>query len=107
MADIVWGIPATGVLAETLLDGGTDADVAEAAIERLAVAPADDCLTVREIWLLRLRAPLARVRGDMVAYADLRDRYEDARPRESETVRNSEFGLAGSATKQIGPARTA
>ena len=34
----LWGIPATGVLVETLLDGGADGDVAEAetAIERLA-----------------------------------------------------------------------
>ena len=35
----MWGISATGVLVETLLDRGADADVAEAeaAIERLAV----------------------------------------------------------------------
>jgi class 3 adenylate cyclase len=41
-----WGIPATGVLVETLLDHGTDPDVAEAeaAIDRLATAPADDGL---------------------------------------------------------------
>ena len=41
---LVWGIPATGVLVETLLDRGADGDVAEAeaAIERLAAAPADD-----------------------------------------------------------------
>ncbi len=39
-----WGTPATGVLVETLLDRGTDADVveAEAAMERLAAAPADE-----------------------------------------------------------------
>ena len=37
----VWGILATGVLVETLLDRGADGDVAEAeaAIERLAAAP--------------------------------------------------------------------
>jgi len=28
-------------------------------------------------WLLRLRALLARARGDAVAYANLRDRYCD------------------------------
>ena len=41
---LIWGIPATGVLVETLLDRGADGDVAEAeaAIERLAAAPADD-----------------------------------------------------------------
>jgi hypothetical protein len=74
-----WGAPATGVLVETLLDRGTDADVAEAvaAIERLAAAPADEGLVIREIWLLRLRALLARAHGDTVAYAHLRDRYRD------------------------------
>jgi len=76
---LVYGIPATGVLVETLLDRGTDADVAEAqaAIERLAAAPADEGLVIREIWLLRLRALLARAHGDAAAYADFRDRYRD------------------------------
>jgi hypothetical protein len=57
----LWGIPATGVLVET----------------RLAAASTDDGLAVREIWLLRLRALLARARGDAAAYAHLRDRYRD------------------------------
>jgi len=76
---LVWGIPATGVLVETLLDRGTDADMAEAeaATERLAAAPADEGLVIREIWLLRLRALLARAHGDAPAYAQLRDRYRD------------------------------
>jgi hypothetical protein len=74
-----WGVPATGVLVETLLDRGGDGDLveAEAAIERLATAPADEGLVIREIWLLRSQTLLARARGDMVAYADLRDRYRD------------------------------
>jgi hypothetical protein len=74
-----WGVPATGVLVETVLDRGTDADVAEAeaAIKRLALAPADDGLVVRDIWLLRLRALLARARGDAEVYNQLRDRYRD------------------------------
>ena len=73
----VWGIPVTGVLVETLLDRGADGDVAEAeaAIERLATAPADEGLVIREIWLLRLRALLARARGDAATYAHFRDRY--------------------------------
>jgi hypothetical protein len=73
------GVPATGVLVETLLDHGADVDVAEAqaAIERLAAAPADEGLVTREIWLLRLRALLVRTHGDTVAYAHLRDRYRD------------------------------
>ena len=43
---LAWGIPTTGVLVETLLDRGADGDVAEAeaAIERLAAAPADEGL---------------------------------------------------------------
>jgi class 3 adenylate cyclase len=76
---LMWGVHATGVLVETLLDRGGDGDLveAEAAIERLATAPADEGLVIREIWLLRSQTLLARARGDMVAYADLRDRYRD------------------------------
>ena len=76
---LAWGVPATGVLAETLLDRGADGDVAEAeaAIERLAAAPADEARVIRDIWLLRLRALLARAHGDAAAYAELRDRYRD------------------------------
>jgi class 3 adenylate cyclase len=74
-----WGIPATGVLVKTLLDRGADGDVAEAeaAIERLATAPADEGLVVRDIWLLRLRALLGRAHGDDAAYTDFRDRYRE------------------------------
>ena len=81
-----WSIPATGVLVETLLDRGAESDVveAEAAIERLAeatverfAAATDDIFAVREIWLLRLRALLARAHGDAASYAHLRDRYRD------------------------------
>jgi hypothetical protein len=32
---------------------------------------------VGDIWLLRLRALLARAHGDATAYADFRDRYRD------------------------------
>ena len=76
---LAWGVPATGVLVETLLDRGADGDVAEAeaAIERLAAAPADEGLVIRDIWLLRLRALLARAHGDDAAYRDYRDRYRD------------------------------
>jgi hypothetical protein len=76
---LAWGVPATGVLVETLLDRGADADVAEAeaTIERLAAAPSDEGLVIRDIWLLRLRALLARAHGDAAGYADLRDRYRD------------------------------
>jgi hypothetical protein len=76
---VAWGVPATGVLVETLLDRGADADVAEAeaAIARLANAPTDEGLVIREVWLLRLRALLARAHGDAASYAHFRDRYRD------------------------------
>jgi len=63
---LLWGIPATGVLVETLLERGAEGDVveAEAAITRLADAPADDGLVIRDIWLLRLQALLAQAHGD-------------------------------------------
>ena len=70
-----WGyaIPATGVLVETLLASGAEADVAEAeaTIERLAAAPADEGLVIRDIWLRRLRALLARAQGDEARYRAL------------------------------------
>jgi hypothetical protein len=81
-----WSIPATGVLVETLLDRGAEGDLveAEAAIERLAeaaterlAAPTDGGFAVREIWLLRLRALLARAHGDAAAYTQFRDHYRD------------------------------
>jgi hypothetical protein len=74
-----WGILATGVLVETLLDRGAESDVAEAeaAIERLAAEPADEGLVIREIWLVRMRALLARAHGDDAAYAHFRDHYRD------------------------------
>ena len=64
---------------QTLLDRGTDDDIAEAeaAIDRLATAPADGGLALRDIWLLRLRALLARAYDDAAAYAHFRDRYRD------------------------------
>ncbi len=76
---LAWGIPATRVLVETLLERGADEDVAEAeaAIERFAAAPTDKGLVMRDIWLLRLRALLARARGDTEAYAESRDCYRD------------------------------
>ena len=64
---------------ETLLDRGANGDAAdaEAAIERLAAAPADDRLVIREICLLRRRALLARAQSDETAYRDYRDRHRD------------------------------
>ena len=66
----VWG---TGVLVETLLERGAEGDLTEAqeAIDRLANLRADQGWAMLEITLLRLRALLARARGDDVAYRDL------------------------------------
>jgi class 3 adenylate cyclase len=76
---LAWGyaVPAMGLLVETLLDGGAVADIAEAeaTIERLAAAATEDGLVIRDVWLLRLRALLARARGDDDTYRELADRY--------------------------------
>ncbi len=76
---LLWSVSSTGVLVETLVDRGADGDLAEAeaAIERLAAARAEEGMAIREIWLLRLRALLAQARGDAAAYAHFRDRYRD------------------------------
>ena len=73
-----WGIPATGVLVETLLDRGAESDVVEAevAIDGLARLTADGGVGP-DVMLLRLRALLARAHGDAAAYAHFRDRYRD------------------------------
>ena len=70
----VWG---TGLMVEALLERGAEGDVREAeeAIDRLANLLADDGSATREIMLLRLRALLARARGDDVAHRDLANRY--------------------------------
>jgi hypothetical protein len=70
----VWG---AAVLVETLLGRGTEDDVAEAeiTIDQMANLPPDERWAVRDIWLLRLRALLARAHGIEDAYRDYRDRY--------------------------------
>ena len=74
---IVWTASATAVLVEALLCRGSDSDLREAraAIDRLAAVPTDPGFVVHEIWLLRLRALLARAHGDDCAYRGYRDRY--------------------------------
>jgi hypothetical protein len=64
---------------ETLLDRRSDGDVAEAeaAIDRLAATHHDEGLVMRAIWLLRLRALLARAQGDEGSYRELLDRYRE------------------------------
>ena len=69
--------PAVTVLVESLLGEGSESGVAqaEAAIERLAAVPTDPGFVLHELPLLRLRALLARSRGDEPAYLGYRDRY--------------------------------
>ena len=74
---LAYGVSATTVLVETLLDRGADGDVAEAQnlIERLANLETEEGWVTHSIWLLRLRALLARAHGDETGYRDYRDRY--------------------------------
>jgi len=71
-----FGIPATCLLVETLLERGSEKDLAEAraAVERLAREPSLD-LESRNITVLRLRALLAHAQGDTAAYRELLERY--------------------------------
>ena len=46
-------------------------------LDRLAAVPADPGFVLHDITLLRLRALLARARGDEASYRDDRDRYRD------------------------------
>jgi class 3 adenylate cyclase len=72
-----YGVYGTGVLVETLLERGTEGDLAEAKelIDRLAYLPATEGWAMRDITLFRLRALLARASADDVAYRDLVNRY--------------------------------
>jgi class 3 adenylate cyclase len=73
----VWGVFAIAVLVESLVKRGGDGDLQDArtAIDRLATQLTDSGLVLHEIWLLRLRALLARACGDEATYQHLRDRY--------------------------------
>ena len=70
---------AIGGMVEMLLDRRGDGDIAEAeaTVDRLAAGPGDEGLALREVWLLRVRALLARAQGDEATYHDYRDRYRD------------------------------
>jgi adenylate cyclase len=69
----------TQVIVELLLVRGAKDDLmeAEAAIERLAGTSAGSAWVTRDITVMRLRALLARARGDESTYRDFRDRYRD------------------------------
>ena len=73
---LAYGLWGTGVHVETLVERATEGDLTEAqeAIDRLARMPYNGS-AIRDITLLRLRALLARARGDNAAYQDLVGRY--------------------------------
>ena len=70
-------IGGTNTLVEALLARGTEADLdeAEVAIERLASTLSGSAWVTRDIYVLRLRALMARARGHEAAYRELRDGY--------------------------------
>jgi len=72
-------VTAHALLVETLLERGGDRDLAdaEAAVDQLADVSAHHAWVISEVWLLRLRALLARAHGDDTAYRDYRDCYRD------------------------------
>jgi class 3 adenylate cyclase len=75
--DLVYRALATTTLVDSLLRRGADGDIAEAqaAIDTLAAVPTDPGYVLHELPLLRLRALLARARGDKVTYRDFADQY--------------------------------
>ena len=76
---LLWAVPVTGALVETLLGRGADRDLAdaEAAIGRLANASTGPGDALTDIWLLWMHALLARAHGDEAAYRNYRDRHRD------------------------------
>ena len=72
-----WGVVASAIFVETLLDrgGGSDLAEAEAVTDRMATAPLEMASECLDLWLLRTRALLADARGDESVYRDYRDRY--------------------------------
>jgi adenylate cyclase len=68
---------ASAALVTALLIRGRDTDVreAEAVIDQLARTPIEPGFVLNDIWLLRLRALLARVRGDEFSYRKFLDPY--------------------------------
>jgi adenylate cyclase len=76
---LVWVPAATAVLVEALLQRGGAEDVEEArqAIDRLAAAPFEPGLVLRDIFLLRLQTLLARSQSDEDVYRRARDRYRE------------------------------
>ena len=72
-----WVVGAANALTETLLEGGTSDDLvrAEDEIDRLARLLSGQNSAIADVTLLRLRALLARARGDDVAHRNLAGRH--------------------------------
>lgn len=77
--NLFYGIWASSVLVETLLERGASGDLADAEQElhRLAGLRSDQGSAMREITLLRLHALVAGARGAHAHYLSLRERYRD------------------------------
>jgi class 3 adenylate cyclase/tetratricopeptide (TPR) repeat protein len=75
---LAYCVPTTRILVETLLARDAAGDRAEAAqsLDRLAGAPPNNW-AVRDVMLLRLRALLARTRGQIGDYRDFVDEYRN------------------------------
>jgi adenylate cyclase len=69
--------PATSVLVEALLSRGRPADIegAQFAVDRLADVPTEPGFVLHELPVLRLRALLARARGDEPGYREFLHRF--------------------------------
>ena len=74
--EMIFRGPATTVLVEALLARGSNADLehAQRAIDRLASVPTEPGYVLHELPVLRLRALLARARGDAPGYQRLAGR---------------------------------
>lgn len=75
--EMIFRGPATTVLVEALLSRGSAADIeaAHRAIDRLADVPTEPGFVLHELPVLRLRALLARVRGDDPGYREFLRRF--------------------------------
>ena len=73
----IWCALATTVLVEALVQRNRDGDLdhAQTAMDRLAAVPTDPGFVLHDITLLRLRALLARVRGDEAGYRGWVEKY--------------------------------
>jgi len=72
-----WGVIGSAVFVRTLLDRGSQSDLAEAeaVTDRMKTAPLEMAPECHDVWLLWMHALLADARGDESAYREYRDRY--------------------------------